>query len=88
MDATDARRSAAGSARWFKVTVSKDVSQPIAVRPDGIVASTEQIHELFGFNLAPVASNEVHPPTETVKGQEVSQQLAAHPALAQYAGAR
>jgi hypothetical protein len=32
----------------FKVTVSNDVSQPIAVRPDGIVASAEEINELFG----------------------------------------
>jgi hypothetical protein len=39
----------------FKVTVSKDVSQPVAVRPDGIVASAELVHELFGFNAAPVA---------------------------------
>jgi hypothetical protein len=37
----------------FKVTVFKDVSQPVAVRPDGIVASAELVHELFGFNLAP-----------------------------------
>jgi 2-polyprenyl-6-methoxyphenol hydroxylase-like FAD-dependent oxidoreductase len=37
----------------FKVTVSKDVPRPIAVRPDGIVASAELVHELFGFNLAP-----------------------------------
>jgi 2-polyprenyl-6-methoxyphenol hydroxylase-like FAD-dependent oxidoreductase len=36
----------------FKVTVSKDVSQPVAVRPDGIVASAEEVHELFGLNLA------------------------------------
>src|SRR5271169_3481612 len=36
----------------FKVTVSKDVSQPVAVRPDGIVASTELVHQLFGFNMA------------------------------------
>jgi 2-polyprenyl-6-methoxyphenol hydroxylase-like FAD-dependent oxidoreductase len=36
----------------FNVTVSKDVSQPVAVRPDGIVASTELVHQLFGFNLA------------------------------------
>jgi hypothetical protein len=72
----------------FNVTVSNDVSHPVAVRPDGIVASAEEVHELFGFNLAPVASNEVHPPTDTVKGQEVSQQLVAHPAPAQYAGAR
>jgi hypothetical protein len=39
----------------FKVTESKDVSQPIAVRPDGIVASAELVHELFGFNVAPAA---------------------------------
>ena len=32
----------------FKVTVSKDVSQPVAVRPDGIVASAEVVDELFG----------------------------------------
>src|SRR5258708_34833428 len=41
----------------FKVTVSQDVSQPVAVRPDGIVASAELVNELFGFdpaaNLAP-----------------------------------
>jgi FAD binding domain len=37
----------------FKVTVSKDVPRPIAVRPDGIVASAELVHELFGSNLAP-----------------------------------
>jgi 2-polyprenyl-6-methoxyphenol hydroxylase-like FAD-dependent oxidoreductase len=36
----------------FKVTVSQDVSQPVAVRPDGIVASAELVHELFGFDLA------------------------------------
>ncbi len=35
-----------------KVTVCKDVSQPVAVRPDGIVASAELVHELFGHNLA------------------------------------
>ena len=40
----------------FKVTVSKDVSQPVAVRPDGIVASAELVRELFGFNLARVAA--------------------------------
>ena len=40
---------------WFKVTVSKDVSQPVAVRPDGIVARAELVDELFGINLAPVA---------------------------------
>ena len=32
----------------FKVTVSKDVSQAVAVRPDGIVASAEVVDELFG----------------------------------------
>ena len=36
----------------FKVTISKDVPHPVAVRPDGIVASAEQVHKLFGFNLA------------------------------------
>jgi 2-polyprenyl-6-methoxyphenol hydroxylase-like FAD-dependent oxidoreductase len=36
----------------FKVTVSPDVSQPVAVRPDGIAASAELVHELFGFNPA------------------------------------
>ncbi len=36
----------------FKVTVSQDVSQPVAVRPDGIVASAELVHELFGFDRA------------------------------------
>src|SRR5246500_4646819 len=40
----------------FKVTVSKAVSQPVAVRPDGIVASAELVRELFGFNLARVAA--------------------------------
>jgi hypothetical protein len=35
----------------FKVTVCDDVSQPIAVRPDGIVASAEEINELFGALL-------------------------------------
>ena len=38
----------------FKVAVSKDVSRPVAVRPDGIVASAELVHELFGCNRAPV----------------------------------
>jgi 2-polyprenyl-6-methoxyphenol hydroxylase-like FAD-dependent oxidoreductase len=38
----------------FKVTESKDVSQPVAVRPDGIVASAELVHELFGFDMAAV----------------------------------
>jgi 2-polyprenyl-6-methoxyphenol hydroxylase-like FAD-dependent oxidoreductase len=37
----------------FNVTVCKDVSQPVAVRPDGIVASAELVHQLFGFNMAP-----------------------------------
>src|SRR5277367_4508746 len=41
----------------FKVTVSKDVSQPVAVRPDGIVASAQLVHELFGLNLAPVGAH-------------------------------
>ena len=41
----------------FRVTVSKDVSQPVAVRPDGIVASAQLVHELFGFNLAPVGGH-------------------------------
>jgi 2-polyprenyl-6-methoxyphenol hydroxylase-like FAD-dependent oxidoreductase len=72
----------------FKVTVSKDVSQPVAVRPDDIVAAAEVVQELFGFNLALCASTGVHPPTDTVKGHEVSQQMVAHPAPAQYVGAR
>jgi 2-polyprenyl-6-methoxyphenol hydroxylase-like FAD-dependent oxidoreductase len=38
----------------FKVTVCQDISHSVAVRPDGIVASTELVHQLFGFNLAPV----------------------------------
>ena len=38
----------------FKVTVSQDVSQPVAVRPDGIVASAELVDELFGLTLSPV----------------------------------
>jgi hypothetical protein len=41
----------------FKVAVSKDISRPVAVRPDGIVASAELVHELFGFNLAPVGAH-------------------------------
>ena len=45
--------------RGFKVTVSNDVSQPVAVRPDGIVASAELVHELFGFNLAPVGARDL-----------------------------
>jgi 2-polyprenyl-6-methoxyphenol hydroxylase-like FAD-dependent oxidoreductase len=74
----------------FKVTVSKDVSRPVAVRPDGIVAGPELVHELFGFILAPapLATNEVDPPTKIVEGQELSQQPIAHPAPAQFAGAR
>jgi hypothetical protein len=36
----------------FEVTVSKDVSHPVAVRPDGIVASADLVRQLFGFNLA------------------------------------
>jgi 2-polyprenyl-6-methoxyphenol hydroxylase-like FAD-dependent oxidoreductase len=32
----------------FKVIVSNDVSHPVTVRPDGIVASPEQVRELFG----------------------------------------
>jgi 2-polyprenyl-6-methoxyphenol hydroxylase-like FAD-dependent oxidoreductase len=36
----------------FNVTVSNDVSHPVAVRPDGIVASAELVHELFGFGPA------------------------------------
>ena len=69
----------------FNVTVSNDVSHPVAVRPDGVVASAELVHELFGFNLArvAVASNEVHPPTDLV-----SQQLVTHAAPAQHGGAR
>src|ERR1700741_72661 len=42
----------------FKVIVSDNVSQPVAVRPDGIVASAELVHELFGFNPRPVAVHE------------------------------
>jgi hypothetical protein len=37
----------------FKVTVSSDISGPVAVRPDGIVASAELVDELFGVNLEP-----------------------------------
>ena len=40
----------------FKVTVSHDVSHPVAVRPDGIAASAELVQELFGFNLTRVAA--------------------------------
>jgi 2-polyprenyl-6-methoxyphenol hydroxylase-like FAD-dependent oxidoreductase len=43
----------------FKVTVSKDVSQPVAVRPDGIVASAQLVHELFGLNLATVGIHDL-----------------------------
>jgi 2-polyprenyl-6-methoxyphenol hydroxylase-like FAD-dependent oxidoreductase len=50
----------------FKVTVSKDVSQPVAVRPDGIVASTELVHQLFGFNLTRERGGErLQPPPVT-----------------------
>ena len=35
----------------FKVTVSKEVPHLVAVRPDGIVAGAEEVHELFGCNL-------------------------------------
>ena len=44
----------------FKVTVSMDVSGPVAVRPDGIAASAELVHELFGFNLAPSLPSPSH----------------------------
>jgi 2-polyprenyl-6-methoxyphenol hydroxylase-like FAD-dependent oxidoreductase len=44
----------------FNVTVSNDVSQPVAVRPDGIVASTELVRELFGFNPAASQAPAVH----------------------------
>jgi 2-polyprenyl-6-methoxyphenol hydroxylase-like FAD-dependent oxidoreductase len=37
----------------FKVTGSNEVSQPVAVRPDGIVASAAEVCEFFGFNLGP-----------------------------------
>ena len=50
----------------FKVTVSQDVLQPVAVRPDGIVASAELVEELFGFNLAPVAA------CDTVNGRHLA----------------
>jgi 2-polyprenyl-6-methoxyphenol hydroxylase-like FAD-dependent oxidoreductase len=56
----------------FKVTVSKDVSQPVAVRPDGFVASPELVHKLFGLNLSSVV----------VTNDEL------HPAAAQYGGVR
>ena len=75
---------------WFKLTVSKGVSQPVVVRPDGVVASTELVRELFGFNLSPVpvVSNDVPPAAETVRGQQVPQQAVAHAAPSQYGGAR
>jgi hypothetical protein len=38
------------------VTVSKDVSQPVAVRPDGIVASAQLVDELFGLKLATIGA--------------------------------
>jgi 2-polyprenyl-6-methoxyphenol hydroxylase-like FAD-dependent oxidoreductase len=40
----------------FNVIVSKDVSHPVAVRPDGIVASPQLVHELFGCDLTPHGS--------------------------------
>ena len=40
----------------FKVTVSHDVLQFVAVRPDGIAASAELVDELFGFNLTSAAA--------------------------------
>jgi 2-polyprenyl-6-methoxyphenol hydroxylase-like FAD-dependent oxidoreductase len=40
----------------FKVTEFKGVSRPVAVRPDGIVASGELVHELFGSNVALAAA--------------------------------
>ena len=50
----------------FKVTVSEHVSQPVAVRPDGIVASTELVHQLFGFNLTRERGGErLQPPPVT-----------------------
>jgi FAD binding domain len=36
----------------FKVIVNKDISQPVAVRPDGIAASAELVRELFGCKLS------------------------------------
>lgn len=36
----------------FTVIVSEEVSQPVAVRPDGIVAGANLVHQLFGFNVA------------------------------------
>ena len=41
---------------WFKVTVCKGISQPVAVRPDGIVASAQQVMELFGLDLAAIGA--------------------------------
>src|ERR1700758_2491288 len=50
----------------FKVTLSNDVSHPVAVRPDGIAASTELVHQLFGFNLARERGGErLQPPPMT-----------------------
>jgi 2-polyprenyl-6-methoxyphenol hydroxylase-like FAD-dependent oxidoreductase len=43
-------------APWFKVTVSEDVSHPVAVRPDGIVASAQLVDGLFGLNLATIGT--------------------------------
>ena len=37
----------------FTVTVSPDLAHPVAVRPDGIVASAEMVTQLFGFALDP-----------------------------------
>ena len=37
----------------LSVTVSPDLAHPVAVRPDGIVASTEMVTQLFGFALDP-----------------------------------
>ena len=36
----------------LKVIVNKNISRPVVVRPDGIVASADLIHELFGFDPA------------------------------------
>jgi 2-polyprenyl-6-methoxyphenol hydroxylase-like FAD-dependent oxidoreductase len=44
----------------FTVTVSQDVSQPVAVRPDGIVASAELVHDLFGFDPAAIPAPAVY----------------------------
>jgi hypothetical protein len=37
----------------FTVTVSPDLAHPVAVRPDGIVASAKMVTQLFGFALDP-----------------------------------